>query len=56
MLLILRIQTNECEITTRYRSLRNIKLLVEDERDGLEKEMTIYFAVENRPHIRAIRF
>jgi hypothetical protein len=30
--------------------------LVDDELDGVEKEMVVYFAVENRPHIRAIRF
>jgi hypothetical protein len=51
-----RIRTREREFNTRYRALRSIKVLVDDELDGTEKEMTIYFAVENRPHIRAIRF
>ena len=51
-----RIQTNEREINTRYQALRNIKLLIDDELDGVEKEMTIFFGVENRPHIRIIRF
>ena len=51
-----RIKTREREINTRYQALRNIKILVDDKLDGVEKEMTIYFGVENRPHIRAIRF
>ena len=51
-----RIKTVEREINTRYEALRHIKLLVDDDLDGTEKEMTVYFAVMNKPHIRAIRF
>lgn len=51
-----RIQTTETEITTRYEALRNIKILIDDKLDGAEKEMTVWFGSNNRPHIRAIRF
>jgi hypothetical protein len=51
-----RIKTSEREIITRYQALRNIKVLVDDRLDGVEKEMTIWFGNSNKPHIRAIRF
>ena len=51
-----RIKTREREINARYEALRNIKILLDDELDGVEKEMTVWFATENKPHIRSIRF
>ena len=51
-----RIKTSEREIITRYQALRNIKVVVDDRLDGVEKEMTIWFGNSNKPHIRAIRF
>lgn len=50
------IRTRAREITARYEALRNIKVLIDDELDGTEKEMTVWFANENRPHIRSVRF
>jgi hypothetical protein len=34
----------------------NIKIIIEDELDGAEKEMTVWFGNQNKPHIRSIRF
>ncbi len=53
---MVRITTAEREITSNYEALRNIKLIVYDDLDGAEKEMTVWFGNKNRPHIRAIRF
>ena len=53
---MVRITTKEREVTANYDALRNIKLIVEDELDGTEKEMTVWFGNNNGPHIRAIRF
>jgi hypothetical protein len=53
---MVRIRTVEREVTVRYEALRNIKVLVDDELDGVEKEMTIWFANYNKPHIKSIRF
>lgn len=50
------IRTVEREINAHYKGLRSIKLIVDDELDGTEKEMTVYFAIRNKPHIRSIRF
>ena len=50
------IQTTERQINAHYISLRHIKILIDDKLDGKEKEMTVYFAIWNKPHIRSIRF
>lgn len=51
-----RIKTQAQELTVRYKALRNIKVLIEDKLDGVEKELTVWFANRNRPHIQSIRF
>jgi hypothetical protein len=53
---MVQIKTKAKEITARYEALRNVKVQIDDELDGTEKEMTIWFANKNRPHIRSIRF
>ena len=48
--------SNGVDPKARYEALRFIKLLVDDELDGVEKEMTVWFANDNKPHIRSVRF
>ena len=44
------------ELTVSYEALRNIKLLIDDNLAGGERELTIWFARKNKMNIQEIRF
>lgn len=50
------VTTNTTELHTRYEALRNIKILIDDQLVGEEKELVVWFATENNPRIREITF
>ncbi len=50
------VKTNATELKADYEALRNIKILIDDELTGEEKELVVWFATDNKPRIKTIMF